>query len=99
MVCHFKSKIQLWDLSLIFSVDHQITGVDGANMICRRHSERARKSTKNNNVLIKLFFTQYIPFHASVVLLVAIDIIYSLPFLSFNVALERHTLLRLISII
>lgn len=56
MVCHFKSKIQLWDLSLIFSVDHQITGVDGANMICRRHSERARKSTKNNNVLIKLFF-------------------------------------------
>lgn len=56
MVCHFKSKMQLWDLSLIFSVDHQITGVDGANMICRRHSERARKSTKNNNVLIKLFF-------------------------------------------
>lgn len=56
MVCHFKSKIQLWDLSLIFSVDHQITGVDGANMICRRHSERARKSTKNNNVLIKFFF-------------------------------------------
>lgn len=56
MVCHFKSKIQLWDLSLIFSVDHQITGVDGANMICRRHSERARKSTENNNVLIKLVF-------------------------------------------
>lgn len=46
MVCHFKSKIQLWDLSLIFSVDHPITGVDGANMICRRHSGRAKNQLK-----------------------------------------------------